>query len=337
MASSALYPIATLVVGLTILSSGAARAQNCDPALAARYEVVFESTWSASTHPADFPPGPHMSGLVGGTRRAGVSFWNLGGLASAGIESMAETGSKTALIAEVNAAITAGDVEFVLSGGGIGTSPGSVTMQFDVTSDFSRVTLVSMIAPQPRLVRGRVGIRSVRRRPFPRLRRGRPRALRRGHRQRHQLHRRNNNTNPADPITQITGYPFFGVPLGTFTFTKLQGECLGLCVTNLVAGQTATVEVSHGTPGEMVAVLWSTSLGSYQASSGGWCVDFGIALPGNPLSRLVAMGACDANGDFVHTATVPAALQGRAFQFQSAEKNTCPDPCMSRVVAATVQ
>ena len=40
-----------------------------------QYEVVFEATWSQATHPIDFPPNPHFSGLIGGTHSDQVSFW----------------------------------------------------------------------------------------------------------------------------------------------------------------------------------------------------------------------------------------------------------------------
>jgi hypothetical protein len=115
----------------------------------AEYTVTFESTWSAATHPIDFPPNPHFSGLIGGTHNDQVTFWAAGTLASPGIQSMAETGSKTLLDGEVQAAIGAGTADGVVSGGGIGSSPGSVSKTFDVDDAFPRITLVSMLAPSP--------------------------------------------------------------------------------------------------------------------------------------------------------------------------------------------
>jgi hypothetical protein len=115
----------------------------------ATYRVTFESTWSATTHPDDFPPDPHYSGLIGGVHDATATLWTEGALASDGIEAMAETGSKTQLRGEVEALIAGGQALAVLSGGGIGLSPGSVTLDFDVTEDFPRVSLVSMLAPSP--------------------------------------------------------------------------------------------------------------------------------------------------------------------------------------------
>lgn len=115
----------------------------------ATYRVTFESTWSADTHPDGFPPNPHFSGLIGGTHDATVTLWAEGDLASDGIESMAETGSKTLLRDEVEALIAAGRAAAVLSGGGIGLSPGTVSLDFEVTEAFPLVSLVSMLAPSP--------------------------------------------------------------------------------------------------------------------------------------------------------------------------------------------
>src|SRR5688500_14268429 len=44
----------------------------------APYRVTFDSTWSATTHPQDFPSNAHFSGLIGGTHKAAVTFWEPG-------------------------------------------------------------------------------------------------------------------------------------------------------------------------------------------------------------------------------------------------------------------
>jgi len=118
----------------------------------ARYQVVFNATWSGLTHPTNFPGGSaHFSGLVGGTHNDGVHFWRDGETASEGIRIMAELGGKTTLLNEITPAIANGTAHFQLSGGGIGSSPGSVSLSFPqpMRRDFPLVTLVSMIAPSP--------------------------------------------------------------------------------------------------------------------------------------------------------------------------------------------
>eukprot|EP01104_Vermistella_antarctica_P006760 TRINITY_DN17466_c0_g1_i1.p1 TRINITY_DN17466_c0_g1~~TRINITY_DN17466_c0_g1_i1.p1 ORF type:complete len:337 (-),score=78.78 TRINITY_DN17466_c0_g1_i1:55-1065(-) len=116
----------------------------------ASYTVKYESQWSAKNFPDDFPEGSqHFSGLIGATHNKKVVFWNAGKLASDGIKSMAETGSKTTLQGEVEDEIDSGTAEYLLSGNGLPTSPDSTTYNFDISSTHPLVTLVSMIAPSP--------------------------------------------------------------------------------------------------------------------------------------------------------------------------------------------
>jgi hypothetical protein len=115
----------------------------------AQYTVRFQSTWSEETHPVSFPSGPHFSGLIGATHGASMNLWKPAGMASAGIENMAETGGKSPLDAEINGYILVGDAEYLLSGGGINPSPGAVSLDFEISAEFPLVSLVSMIAPSP--------------------------------------------------------------------------------------------------------------------------------------------------------------------------------------------
>jgi hypothetical protein len=119
-----------------------------DPNASATYVVSFVSEWNSADFPTNFPGGAHFSGLIGATHNNQVKFWEPGQLASNGIESMAETGSKSALFGEVENAKQEGSAEFVLSGGGI-SSPGTVSLEFDINETYPLVTLVSMMAPSP--------------------------------------------------------------------------------------------------------------------------------------------------------------------------------------------
>ena len=115
----------------------------------ANYTVTFLSTWSSVTHPDNYPSTSHFSGLIGVTHNNNIAFWEKGELASKGIETMAEMGHKTELINEATSAINFGNAYSILSGGGINPSPGLVSLQFEISADYSKVTLVSMIAPSP--------------------------------------------------------------------------------------------------------------------------------------------------------------------------------------------
>jgi hypothetical protein len=133
------FVCATLVFGGVLTAS----------AETVEYRVTFTATWSAETHPVQFPNTPHFSPLIGGTHDGSVAFWEEGELASLGVQRMAEWGSQTPLDNEVEAAIDAGQAEFVLRDDAVPGSPGSADLEFLVSEEFSLVTLVTMIAPSP--------------------------------------------------------------------------------------------------------------------------------------------------------------------------------------------
>ena len=109
---------------------------------------MFDSIWTAATHPQDVPPNPHFSPLIGGTHNANVAFWRDGALATEGIRRMAELGAVTPLDDEIRTAIAAGTAERLFIGVGF-SSPKAVSLEFDISRDFSLVTLVTMVAPSP--------------------------------------------------------------------------------------------------------------------------------------------------------------------------------------------
>ena len=122
----------------------------------ARYITISEAAWSAATHPQDFPANPHFSPMIGATHLAGTRLWEPGGPASEGIERMAEEGSVSPLDAEIAAAQAAGQAETLIRGGGLSPSPGTETVEFDITTAFPYVNPGHDGGPQPRLVRGRL-------------------------------------------------------------------------------------------------------------------------------------------------------------------------------------
>ncbi len=137
--------LAGLVTAIGALSPHAVAAQS----ETADYEVIFDATWSAQTHPNEFPPGAHFSNLVGGTHDSNAVFWAPGELASFGIERMAEAGSTGNLLLEIDAEITAGSADQGFTGSGGINSPGQTTLSFTANLDHPELTLVTMVAPSP--------------------------------------------------------------------------------------------------------------------------------------------------------------------------------------------
>jgi len=190
------------------------------------YQVTFNATWSQETHPDDFPDDPHFSGLIGASHNQNVTFWEIGGLASPGIKNMAETGSKDPLTKEINLARLKRTALDLISGGGIQTSPDSITVTVEVSENYPLVTLVTMIAPSPDWFVGVTGLNlfengtfvdeiTVVLYPYDA---GTDSGI--------TYTSSDEPTEPPVPIYQLDEYPFIyeeeTVPLGSFVFTKIE-------------------------------------------------------------------------------------------------------------------
>jgi hypothetical protein len=140
-----------ILIALLILTFGWTYddSSEAQPLHSAQYQLTFEATWSDTTHPNDFPPNPHFSGLIGASHSPAVHLWKEGERATPGIKNMAETGAKSPLKSEIDAFIQQGNACSTISGGGISLSPGAVTVTFMVSQDCPVVSVVSMIAPSP--------------------------------------------------------------------------------------------------------------------------------------------------------------------------------------------
>jgi len=75
-----------------------------------------------------------------------IAIWGSGSLASPGIKQMAETGDGSTLLAELEIAVGNGLASSTVFGGGVPASPGSVSVEFEVTRQFPLLTLTSMVA-----------------------------------------------------------------------------------------------------------------------------------------------------------------------------------------------
>jgi hypothetical protein len=115
------------------------------PATAARYRVTIVQEWGPATHPTTLPSGWHSSPAVLAAHRSAGDMFAPGVVASPGIENMAETGSTFALLAELSATPTVGDVD---TGRGIDRT-GSDTLEVAVDGTNGYLSLVTMLAPSP--------------------------------------------------------------------------------------------------------------------------------------------------------------------------------------------
>jgi hypothetical protein len=194
-------------------------------ATTARYQVTFDATWSAATHPVDFPGNPHLSPLIGGTHSDRVVLWEPGGVATPGIEAMAERGATSPLDAEIRAAVGAGTAEGLIEGGGISHSPGRVSGEFAIGRDHPLVTLVSMVAPSPDWFVGVHGLSLVENGDWVEEKTVLLAPYDAGTDSGRTYRSPDSDTVPREPIREIEGRPFASdgvvAPLGSFTFVRL--------------------------------------------------------------------------------------------------------------------
>ncbi len=124
----------------------------------ASYDITFNSVWENEiidpvngNSTAAVPGNAHWSYLVGTTHNSNYTMVQMGTLASTGIKNVAELGNNTTLMMEVNTQINAGNADQWLQEG---FSPfaaiSSATLSnVVVSSDYSLLSLASMIAPSP--------------------------------------------------------------------------------------------------------------------------------------------------------------------------------------------
>lgn|SRR5512145_1321261 len=126
--------------------SAEANAQSAD---AARYKLEIAVTWSAQTHPLEFPPGAHFSDLIGATHDARYVLFADGRTASGGLELLAENGRASILRAEFAEAMRRGRIGSIFDGEGLYALPGSMSATFDIDAGRRLVSFVTMVAPSP--------------------------------------------------------------------------------------------------------------------------------------------------------------------------------------------
>lgn len=116
----------------------------------ATYDINFTSTWNSADH-GTLPGNAHWSNLVGANHNSNITFLEMGGTATQGIENVAELGSNSVFNAEVQSAINNGDAEQWLeqSFAPFAAISSATLTDITVSEDFPLLTVLSMIAPSP--------------------------------------------------------------------------------------------------------------------------------------------------------------------------------------------
>lgn len=113
------------------------------------YDVEFIATWSASTHPTDFPVNAHFSPLVVVSHLASEALFIPGLNASEAVQELAETGKTDKMNKTIEKWLNT-SVAIDQAEGSSFDSPGnSGKLQIGVREGYQTVTTITMIAPSP--------------------------------------------------------------------------------------------------------------------------------------------------------------------------------------------
>ncbi len=116
----------------------------------ATYRLTVNNDWTIENAPLNFPADAHLSWLGGGTHDASQSYWELGSIANAGFERMAETGVTSSFVAEIAQAGSPLEWKhWFCPQTTNNVSCGSLTETFTIDSDKPLITLTSMLGPSP--------------------------------------------------------------------------------------------------------------------------------------------------------------------------------------------
>ncbi len=116
----------------------------------ATYDINFTSTWNSGDH-GTLPGNAHWSNLVGANHNSNITFLEMGGTATTGIQNVAETGSNTMFNSEVQTAMYEGNAEQWLQQpfSPFAAISSATLSNVVVSDDYPLLSVLSMIAPSP--------------------------------------------------------------------------------------------------------------------------------------------------------------------------------------------
>ncbi len=154
------HVLVTLTLALSIAACGKEEPKSGPPRAApagrqpmptapVEYRVVFKSTWTARSHPFEYPSDAHFSGLIGASHNANYSIFAVGRRPTPGLERLSEEGKHSPLSDEINAAIEAGNAGAMFETGALKNFRDSLVATVQVDPKHPMVSVVAMIAPSP--------------------------------------------------------------------------------------------------------------------------------------------------------------------------------------------
>ncbi len=142
-----------------------------------------------------------------------------------------------------------------------------------------------------------------------------------------------------DGYFSIIGSPFDddrGTDSGSMYSIDLTPPCLDLEVFNLFAGETAIFVIRNGVPGRKYVVVYGLGgppqkLVDYQ----NYCATFGFSYL--KLQNVLGFSQFDGQGNGSIEVLIDPRHIGFTWKIQAAERNTCPDECMSNLVKREIE
>lgn len=125
----------------------------------ATYRVTVEGAWTAESHPHEYPSDAHFSWMTGATHDEGYRLFEAGGIATPGLEALAEDGELSPYDAEIQAAIDQGTAGRLYQARPVDPMPGTTEFEIVVDERHPLVSLVTMIAPSPDWFTGVAAVR----------------------------------------------------------------------------------------------------------------------------------------------------------------------------------
>lgn len=119
------------------------------PSGPAEYTLIFKSTWTARTHPYEYPSDAHFSGLIGASHNAHYSIFAIGRHPTPGLERLSEEGKHSPLSDEIQKAIDAGNALEKFETGSLKNFKDSLVTTVRVDPAHPLVSVVGMIVPSP--------------------------------------------------------------------------------------------------------------------------------------------------------------------------------------------
>ncbi|MCY4157318.1 MAG: spondin domain-containing protein, partial [Gammaproteobacteria bacterium] len=129
------------IFGLSVCLCAPLHAQD-----SATYEMTFQGLWTADDiTDSSLPSGAHFTEVIGAKHNSSTRIWRRGGIASEGVEGVAEFGSTGTLRSEIN---SNANTDGIISAGSTNNGPiSAVSTTFNINSSHPLVSVLSMIAP----------------------------------------------------------------------------------------------------------------------------------------------------------------------------------------------